>query len=144
MITRHTKGFNQTNLCGLFFVLFGMPVNTISQSNLLILLQVSGKDHWFVLLNLVCMNTGSDRCFSPTPRGLEHVCLFANFGGRKKYQPLLQGRSKLSILSVKWGLITPSIKIDNQASINVKKCLFVPKLRLARAYFHTLSCLLAN
>ena len=66
-----------------------MPVNTTAQSNLFILLQVSGnvahidsaikKDHWFVLLNLVCMNTSSDGCVSPMPRWLEHVCFFANF-----------------------------------------------------------------
>ena len=70
------------------------------QSNPLFLLQVSGnmgklclcnaKDQWLVLLNLVCMNTSSDGCFSSWPRGLENVCLFANFYGRKEYQHLLQ------------------------------------------------------
>ena len=42
-----------------------------------------------MLFNFVRLNKSSDRCFSPGPWALENVCLFANFRGRQKYQPLL-------------------------------------------------------
>ena len=126
-----------------------MPVNTVAQSNFLFLLQVSGNvgicclchkvGPNSALFNLVCTKTSSDIWFSPWPQGLLYVCLFANFRGGKKYQPLHEGIWKSLIFVSKSGMIS-HIHKNSQSNINLcqkvpfyakntaGRCLFSPSL----------------
>ena len=117
------------------------------QSDLLFLLQVSGN------MGILCLCDGLTWfVWTPARANAFHhdhevwkMCVCSRTSlAEKSINTCLKQRKSYPFLLVKLGLFSTFIKIDNQPSIHVKICIFVSKLRLARAYFHLFWSLLAN
>ena len=92
------------------------------------------KGQYFVCF---CLNKSSDRCLN--------ICVCLRISeAEKSINPCMKEYENYWFLSLKQEWFPTFTKNDNQPSINVTNCLFMPKTWLAGAYFHLIWSLLAN